>query len=201
MSALRLGLTGGIGSGKSTVAGMLARMGAGIVDADAIARAATQTQGCAIAAVEEAFGSHLLTADRALDRARMRNLVFSDPAAKAKLEAIIHPHVGKEIARQAEAAEMLGVTCVVFDIPLLVESGHWRKSLDRILVIDCTEATQIARVTARSGLDAAGVGRILATQARRHQRLSAADWVLFNEGLTMDALEREVQQFCTLFGL
>jgi dephospho-CoA kinase len=190
-----------MGSGKSTVAGMLARRGAVIVDADAISRAATATHGCAISAVEAAFGSHVLTADRALDRGRMRNLVFSDPVAKAKLEAIIHPLVGQQILQQAEAAEVSGVPCIVFDIPLLVESGRWRKILHRILVIDCTEATQIARVTARNGLDAPAVQRILATQASRRQRLNAADCVLANEGIALDALEREVRQIGALFGL
>ena len=199
--ALRLGLTGGIGSGKSTVAGILASMGALVVDADAISRATTAPNGDAIEALEAAFGPELITPARALDRERMRALAFSDPAAKARLESIVHPLVRQAIGQQTQEAELAGAHCIVFDIPLLVESQHWRKTLQRILIVDCKEETQIARVTARSGMDAASVKKIMEAQANRTFRLKAADWVLSNEGILLETLEREVRQLGLLFGL
>lgn len=200
-ATVRLGLTGGIGSGKSTVASLLARHGAVVIDADAISRATTAPGGAAIALLEAAFGPSMLTSEGALDRDQMRALVFTDPSAKARLESIVHPLVGQAIALQAQHAQTAGAACLVFDIPLLVESGHWRKMLDRVLVIDCTEATQIIRVTARNGLDEAEVRKILAAQASRAQRLAAADMVLFNDGITMDELARQVQKIEPQFGL
>ena len=143
----------------------------------------------------------MLAADGALDRDQMRTLVFSDPTAKSRLEAIIHPLVGAEIARQAQQAAEAGVVCAVFDIPLLVESGHWRATLDRVLVVDCTEATQMARVMARNGLQAPEVQRIIDAQASRAQRLAAADVVLFNDSIPLDDLRERVQQIGTQFGL
>ena len=197
----RLGLTGGIGSGKSTVAATLATMGAALIDADAISRAATAPGGSAIAALKATFGHAMLTTDGSLDRDQMRVLIYSDSTAKARLEAIVHPLVGQAIAKQAKDAEMVGVPCIVFDIPLLVESAHWRSSLDRILVIDSTETTQISRVMARNGLTEVEVRRIMLVQASRRQRLAAADLVVFNDGITLDQLVRQVREIGTQFGL
>jgi dephospho-CoA kinase len=201
MSAVRLGLTGGIGSGKSTVAAMLAQRGACVIDADAISRATTAPKGSAIAQLQAAFGPDVLSDDGALNREKMRHLIYDDITAKARLEGIVHPLVGKEIARQAQRAECSDTPCIVFDIPLLVESKHWRKSLDRVLVVDCLESTQIARVTVRNGLDATDVKKILTAQATREDRLSAADLVLFNDGIALDALAKHVQELSTQFGL
>jgi dephospho-CoA kinase len=201
MPAVRLGLTGGIGSGKSTVAALLAQRGACVIDADAISRAATAQSGSAIAQLQAAFGLDILSENGALNREKMRHLIFDDIAAKRRLEKIVHPLVGQEIARQAQLAEYSGTPCIVFDIPLLVESRHWRESLDRILVIDCLASTQISRVAIRNGLDAAEIEKIMSNQASREDRLSAADIVLFNDGLTLDALARHVQAIGTQFGL
>lgn len=199
--SVRLGLTGGIGSGKSTVAALLSKCGAFVIDADAISRAATAPQGIAILPIEAQFGSTILTEEGALDREKMRRLVYADASAKALLEGILHPLVGQEISRQAELAEHLGSVCTVFDIPLLVESKHWRAMLQRILVIDCLPTTQIARVAKRNSLPVADVLKILMAQATRAERLRAADLVLFNDGITMDALAIQVQEIGTQFGL
>lgn len=198
---MKLGLTGGIGSGKSTVAALLSKHGAFVIDADAISRAATAPQGAAIKPIEIQFGSTLLTAEGALDREKMRHLIYADASAKALLESILHPLVGQEISRQAELAERCGAMCTVFDIPLLVESKHWREMLHRILVIDCLPTTQVTRVAERNGLPVADVKKVLATQATREERLHAADLVLFNDGITMDALAFQVQKIGTQFGL
>ena len=197
----RLGLTGGIGSGKSTVSAFLEQMGASIIDADAISRATTAPGGSAITALQAVFGPGLLTADGALDRVRMRNLVYSDSGAKARLEAIVHPFVGQAIAQQASQAQTDGARCIVFDIPLLVESKHWRTQLDRVLVIDCTEETQVARVVTRNGLAKQEIEKILAAQATRSQRLASADLVLFNDDISLGDLRQQVQQIGTQFGL
>ncbi len=197
----RLGLTGGIGSGKSTVATALVHLGAALIDADAISRAVTAPGGSAIAALKSTFGPAMLTRDGALNRDQMRDLVYSDPTAKARLEAIVHPLVGREIAQQAQQAEEAGTPCIVFDIPLLVESRHWRTRLSRILVIDCTEDTQIARVMERNGLTADDVRKVVAAQATRKQRLASADLVLFNDGITLDHLAQQVREIGTQFGL
>ncbi|MGI9132655.1 MAG: dephospho-CoA kinase [Rhodoferax sp.] len=197
----RLGLTGGIGSGKSTVAAFLADLGAVVIDADAISRASTAPHGAAIAALEAAFGPAILTPERALDREKMRQLVFSDAQAKARLETIVQPLVGQEVARQTQAAQAAQARCVVYDIPLLVESRHWRHSLQRVLVIDCTPETQVARVVQRSGLAPQEVHRIIAAQASRAQRQRAADAVLFNDGVALAALEQQVREIGAMFGL
>jgi len=198
---LRLGLTGGIGSGKSTVADMFALLGAVVIDADAISRATTAPGGPAIQPIAEAFGAEFIAADGALDRARMRQASFSDPAARAKLEAIIHPLVGQETARCEQAAEAAGAICVVFDVPLLVESRRWRKRVDRVLVVDCVPELQISRVMARSGLARDEVERIIASQASRMDRLRAADIVLFNGGPTREQITHEVKQLARRLGL
>ena len=188
-SPLRLGLTGGIGSGKSTVAQMLAARGAAVIDSDAIARSVTAANGSAMPAIAEAFGKEFVTPEGALDRDRMRALVFSDPSAKLRLEAIVHPLVGMATQAQAQAAIHAGHTLLVFDVPLLVESPRWRKLVDKVLVVDCLESTQIARVMARSGLTRDAVQNIIQAQATRAQRLAAADITLFNEGLNLEQLQ------------
>lgn len=199
--ALRVGLTGGIGSGKSTVAQMFAEIGAGVIDADAISRATTATGGSAIPLIQKQFGTSFIGSDGALNREHMRQHVFSDPKAKALLESIIHPLVGQQIAAQAKAWAEAGKRCVIFDIPLLVESAHWRKSLQRVLVIDCSAATQIDRVTTRSGLSTVEVQKIIASQASRQRRLAAADLVLLNDGISMQELVAQVNQIGRQFGL
>lgn len=200
-AALRWGLTGGIGSGKSTVAALLAQSGASVIDADAISRAMTAAGGAAMAHIRAAFGADMLTPEGALDREKMRQLAYADPSARARLEGIVHPLVGQEIARQAAQAEDGGAPCLVFDIPLLVESRHWRQMLHRILVVDCSESTQIARVTLRNGLSADAVQSIMAAQAPRHARLKAADMVVFNEGIGLDVLAQQIREIAPQFGL
>ena len=197
----RIGLTGGIGSGKSTVARVLVACGAALIDADAISRQLTATGGAAIPELARQFGPQIITAEGAMDRERMRQLAFSDPAIKGQLEAIIHPLVSQESTRQASAAVQAGFACIVFDIPLLVESGRWRQQLDRVLVVDCTEETQIARVIARNALPREMVVKIIAGQASRAQRLAAADDCICNEGLSLQALERQVRELARSFGL
>lgn len=199
--ALRLGLTGGIGSGKSTVLALLQAHGAAAVDADAISRGVTAPGGAALPAIASQFGPEFITADGALDRDRMRERVYARPEARRELEAIIHPLVGEEIARQVEAAVAAGARWIVFDIPLLVESGRWRAQLDRVLVVDCEPETQVARVAARSGLAPDAVRAIIASQAPRALRLAAADVVICNEGLSLAALADEVEQVVQSFGL
>ena len=188
----RLGLTGGIGSGKSTVANLLAARGAAVVDADAIARAVTAPNGSAMPAIAKAFGNDFVDADGALNRERMRALAFSDPDAKKRLEAIVHPLVSQETQRQTEAAIQSGHRCVVFDVPLLMESGRWRQQVDRVLVVDCKRETQIARVMARNGMTREMVERIIDAQLPSGVRLAAADWVIRNVDLSLDALRAEV---------
>lgn len=200
-SGLRLGLTGGIGSGKSTVATLLANMGAAVIDADAISRAATGRGGSAIDAVRAAFGPSMLTPDGSLDRDQMRALIYSDASAKVRLEAIVHPIVGQTIGDQARLADAAGARCIVFDIPLLVESSHWRTMLHRVLVVDCREDTQIDRVTTRNGLSPDQVRKIIASQAPRNLRLQTADAVIYNDGITIEDLARQVQEIGTLLEL
>ena len=195
---LRLGLTGGIGSGKSTVAQMLVGQGATLIDADAISRATTAAGGSAIAQITAHFGRDAINAQGAMNRDVMRQLVFAEPNVKRQLEAIIHPLVGAESALQAEAARQAGSALVVFDIPLLVETLRWRQQLDKVLVVDCEKATQITRVMAREnathGWTREAVEKVIAQQATRGQRLAAADLVIYNDGLTLDELAVQVGQ-------
>lgn len=198
---LRIGLTGGIGSGKSTVLQLLAGLGAAVIDADAISRSVTAAGGPAIAAITEGFGSQFITAQGSLDRARMRRHVYANPQARLQLEEIIHPLVSQESARQVAAALAAASRCLVFDIPLLIESGRWRSQVDRVLVVDCLPETQVARVVARSGLKPDEVRAIIATQVGRGLRLAAADAVIYNEGLTLGQLKAEVTLAAQGFGL
>jgi dephospho-CoA kinase len=198
----RIGLTGGIGSGKSTVAGLLAAKGAAVIDADAISRSLTTPGGRAMAAIAQTFGPHMLDAQGAMDRQAMREAVLQNLQAKQRLEAIIHPLVSQITAEQALAAVQSGHRVLVFDVPLLVESGErWRKQVDRVLVVDCDAQTQRQRVVARSGLAIEEIDRIIALQATRAQRLACADQVIFNQGLGLSELAAKVAQVAADFGL
>ncbi len=189
----RIGLTGGIGSGKSTVAAMLVgQHGATLVDTDAIARQLTLPGGAAMAAVVQSFGAALVAADGGLDRTAMRALAFGNPTAKRRLEAILHPLIGAEATRQAQQAR----GAVVFDVPLLAESSHWRDRVDRVLVVDCPESTQLARVLQRPGWTEQTVRAVMAQQAPRVVRRACADAVIYNEGLSLEQLGREVGMLC-----
>lgn len=177
--AFSVGLTGGIGSGKSLVADLFAARGAAVIDTDQIAHQLTAPGGLAIAPIRHAFGDAFLTTDGALDRARMREHVFADAAARQQLEKILHPL----IAQQTEAAARSSAGAyLLFVVPLLVESGRWVDRVDRVLVVDCPEAMQIARVQARNQFSVAQVEAIMATQVRRSERLAVADDVIINEG-------------------
>ncbi len=184
-----IGLTGGIGSGKSTVAALLVSEGACLVDTDAIARTLTLPGGAALPALRETFGPAAMATDGALDRVHMRERVFKDLAAKLQLEAILHPLIGIEARRQAAAA---GDRPVVFDVPLLAESSQWRARVARILVVDCREETQAARVATRSGWDDVAARRVIAQQAPRAARRAIADAVIYNEGISLDMLHDQV---------
>jgi dephospho-CoA kinase len=190
-----VGLTGGIGSGKSTVADMLAARGAVIIDTDRIAHDLTAPGGLAIPEIRAQFGEAFLTAEGAMDRAKMRAYVFDEPGAKARLEAILHPLIRIETERAAEQAQG---TYLVFAVPLLVESGSWKQRVSRVLVVDCAEETQVRRVMSRSGLPEAQIRAIMAAQASRRQRLEAADDVINNDGDVM-ALVPQVDRLHALY--
>lgn len=198
---VRLGLTGGIGSGKSTVASLLAARGAAVVDADAIARELTASGGLAVPLIAVAFGQDFITPAGALDREKMRTLAYADPTARKRLESIIHPLVGLETQSRASIAASEGRACIVFDIPLLVESPTWRQKVDHVLVVDCTPEIQISRVMARSHLTRDAIEKIMASQAGRERRLAAADSVIFNVALSLEELADEVHQISHRFGL
>ncbi|MDQ5847633.1 MAG: dephospho-CoA kinase [Pseudomonadota bacterium] len=186
-----VGLTGGIGSGKSAAAAEFARLGATVVDADAIAHQLSEPGGAAIAPIRRLFGEDFVLASGAMDRKKMRERVFSDAAAKRELEALLHPMIREESERRIEAASGPYVVSVV---PLLVESGDYRDRVDRVLVIDAPQETQVRRVAARSLLSEDEVRAIIRAQASRAERLAAADDVIDNGG-TLDALRKQV---CTL---
>ena len=186
---MQIGLTGGIGSGKSTVAAMLVQHGAALVDTDAIARRLTGPGGGAMAALVAAFGPAVATPDGALDRARMRQIAFTDAASRQRLESVLHPMIGAEALREAAAA---GGAAVVFDVPLLAESSTWRQRVQRVLVVDCSEATQVERVRARPGWTAESAQQAIAAQSPRAARRAIADAVIVNDGIDLDALKAEV---------
>jgi dephospho-CoA kinase len=190
----KLGLTGGIGSGKSTVAGMLEQLGAALIDADAISRQSTQAGGMAIEAIRANFGSDLITREGALNREAMRELIVSEPAAKTRLEALIHPIVGSQISTQLQVVQSAGKKLAVLDIPLLAEGGaRWRSRLDAVWVVDCEPSTQIERVKIRSGWPTDQIQAVIALQTPRTHRLSCADAVIYNEVISLDALRALVQ--------
>jgi dephospho-CoA kinase len=196
---LRIGLTGGIGSGKSTVAAMLVACGAVLVDTDAIAHALTAPAGTALPALAREFGPDIVGPDGAMDRARMRALAFGDVSARRRLESILHPMIGDEAQRQASRA---GSRHVVFDVPLLSASSPWRRRVERLLVVDCTEDTQVQRVMRRSGWSAQQVQSVMSQQTSRGARRAIADAVIFNDGVAPDALQAQVralwQHWCGL---
>ncbi|HWR76782.1 MAG TPA: dephospho-CoA kinase [Thiobacillus sp.] len=183
-----VGLTGGIGSGKSTVADYFATHGVPVIDTDVIARDLTAPGGAALDAIRAVFGEAVMQADGTLDRAALRRRVFADSTARRQLEAILHPRI-RQVVGQTLATLTAPYALIV--IPLLVETGGYRDVLDRVLVVDCPEDVQIARVIARSGLTQDEVKAILAAQAGRAERLSAADDVLVNTA-TPAALRAEV---------
>ena len=196
---MRIGLTGGIGSGKSLVAQCWVNLGAALIDTDAIARALTSPGGAALPAIATEFGRHMIGADLALDRTAMRELVFREPASRQRLEAILHPMIRAACDREevANAASPF----IVFDAPLLVEStGGWRERVDRILVVDCEEETQVQRVMHRSAWPRETVLAVIAQQATREQRRAAADAVIYNDGgLTPTQVCEEVRRLATLW--
>lgn len=198
---LRIGLTGGIGSGKSTVAAMLAERGATVIDADALSRASTASQGAAIAAIADTFGHALIDSEGALDRDRMRSLVFQDPTARVRLEAIVHPIVQAAMTEREQTARSAGCRMLLLDIPLLIESGRWASTLDAVVVVDCTRATQIRRVVQRNAMEVAQIEAIIASQASRLQRRRAADAVVYNDGCTLQELGEAVAALAKTFTL
>lgn len=199
---VRLGLTGGIGSGKSTVGGMFVSLGATLIDADQIARDVTGPQGDAMDSIRSTFGDTFVDDSGALDRTRMRQLAFREPEARTRLEAIVHPLVTRHSLLQTQQALAAGSRMIVHDIPLLAESGRWARQLDAVVVVDCPIETQIERVVQRNGLAREVVQGIIASQATRHARRAVADIVITNgPGCTLPALQAQVRQAAALFGL
>jgi dephospho-CoA kinase len=189
----RIGLTGGIGSGKSTLAQLLVARGVALIDADAVSRQLTAAGGAAMPDIKREFGPAFIAADGSLARDRMRELVFAQPEARLRLQALLHPRILSALLEQESLLINQGKPLVLLDIPLLVESAHWRQKLDRVLVVDCSRDTQIRRVMQRSGMTAEQVQGIMATQANRAQRLSAADWVIDNDSDDIGKLMRQAQ--------
>lgn len=186
-----VGLTGGIGSGKSQVADLLAQWGAAVIDTDQIAHSLTAPAGAAIDPIRERFGEDAIRPDGAMDRAWMRSRVFEDTAARHALESILHPLIDQGVREQAARAR----GCyLVYVVPLLAESGRWRDRVDRICVVDCDPETQVRRVQARSGLTPQAIERIMSAQASRAERLAIADDVVLNDGPTsLDELVRRTR--------
>jgi len=187
---LRIGLTGGIGSGKSTASALFQEQGATVIDSDVISHQLTRAGGDAMTAIRAAFGEGCVTADGALDRARMRGLVFSAPDAKQRLEAILHPLIREQMLAQAQTAS--GPYSLLV-IPLLFETGNYLPLLQRILVVDCEESTQIARAMQRSGLSEQEVRAIMARQVARAERVRRADDIIRND-TGLDALRQQIAQ-------
>jgi dephospho-CoA kinase len=191
-----IGLTGGIGSGKSTVASMLEALGAALIDTDAIARQLTAAGGAAMEALQRQFGDAILAADGGLDRVAMRELAFGDPSARKRLEAMLHPMIGAEAQRQAAASH---AAMRVFDVPLLAESSQWRTRVDRVLVIDCSADTQIERVAARAGWTREQAATVVAAQASRTSRRAIADAVIHNDGIDLRELQAHTEALWRLW--
>ena len=195
-----VGLTGGIGSGKSAVARLFAERGITVVDTDAIAHALTAPGGAAMPAIRAEFGDEAADADGALERTAMRAMVFADPSARTRLEAILHPLIRSQSERQL-AADPANAPYAILMVPLLVESGNYRKRVDRVAVVDCSETTQIDRVMRRNGLSRSDTERILEAQATRAERLAAADDVINNDGALAELpaqVERLHRHYLTL---
>lgn len=187
---LTIGLTGGIGSGKSAVSDQFARLGATVVDTDVLAHQLTGPDGAAIEALRDAFGDHVLTAENSLDRSTMRSLVFSDATARQRLEAILHPLIR---ALALQACIQASGDYVILVVPLLIESNSYRQQVNRICVVDCPESMQISRVASRSGLPEAQIRAIMSSQCPRALRLAAADDVIDNS-TTLSAMQEQVAQ-------
>ena len=198
MTPRSIGLTGGIGSGKSTVASLWVALGARLIDTDAIARELTATGGAALPALAAEFGTDILAPDGALDRGRMRELAFADPTARRRLESILHPMIGAVAQQRAFGAHE---PFVVFDVPLLTESSHWRRRCDRIVVVDCSESTQVQRVMQRSQWSEHQVRQAIAQQSSREHRRAIADAVILNEGCTFTDLAADVSTLWHLWSL
>lgn len=191
----RIGLTGGIGSGKSTVAGCLARLGCHVIDADAVSHQLTSAGGAAMAAIVDACGADAATPDGALNRQAMREWIAQDSAVRRRLEQILHPLIAKAMRERMHALSQIPAPALVVDIPLLAEAGpRWRSTLDEVWVVDCSPETQIARVRARSGWPLEQIHAVMAAQAGRSQRLQCADLVIFNDGLSLAELQTRVEQ-------
>ena len=186
-----IGLTGGIGSGKTAVSDQLGKLGAGVIDTDVIAHQITAKNGSAIDLIRKHFGSDYIDANGVLDRARMRTLVFTNPAAKKALEAITHPLIRTETLRQAQQLISNKAPYLVFVVPLLIESGNWLPMLDYLVVVDCPKELQIKRVMHRSNLPQSEVEKIIKTQASRQERIQHADMVIENQG-SLDSLQAAV---------
>ena len=199
--SIRVGITGGIGSGKSTVAAILNKLKAIVIDADEISRRLTASKGAALPQIEAIFGSEFLDDNGELNREKMREIVFNDFSARNRLQRILHPHIQREVLAQANLASDKGAACVVFDIPLLVESGYWRSFVDLVLVVDCTVGTQLNRVKARSGLSDTIVQNVMAAQVSREERLNAADIVVFNDNCSLEQLALSVHRSAQKIGL
>jgi dephospho-CoA kinase len=181
---LKVGLTGGIGSGKSAVAQLFEKMGAAIIDTDQIAHQITGPNGVAIAAIEKEFGASFIAKDGSLDRPKMRELVFNNPQARLNLEKITHPLIAEQTQTMSLAAMQHNPPYIVFVVPLLIESGKWLhqtpEKIDCVVVVDCPEELQITRVQSRSGLNRASIEKIMQTQAKRTDRLAVANYVIEN---------------------
>jgi dephospho-CoA kinase len=188
-----IGLTGGIGSGKTTVSDLLAQLGAGVIDTDVIAHQITAPGGCAIAPIQTYFGSDFIDSIGALDRSKMRSMVFQNHEAKKALEAITHPLIKQETIKLAKQLAEDGFPYLVFVVPLLVESGNWKGQIDHLIVVDCPEEHQIERVMQRSNLSRSEVMRIMKAQATRQKRLAVADTVIENQGKLAE-LKEAVEQ-------
>ena len=196
LGPLKIGLTGGIGSGKSTVAAMLLPLGAALIDTDAIARALTAAGGAAMPAMKREFGISILDADGSLNRAAMRSLALANAAVREHLEAVLHPLIGAEAQRQADASTS---PVLVFDVPLLAESKHWRSRVHRVLVVDCRAETQVERVAARAGWSRTAASQAIAAQASREERRAIADAVIHNDGITRAELQAHTEALWRLW--
>jgi dephospho-CoA kinase len=193
---LKIGLTGGIGSGKSSVAAMLVPLGATLIDTDAISRALTAAGGAALPALRDEFGEAIFAADGGLDRAAMRARAFADATVRHRLEAVLHPLIGAEARWQADAANG---AALVFDVPLLAESRPWRALVHRVLVVDCRVETQIERVVTRPGWTHEAAANAVAAQAPRDTRRAIADAVIFNDGITLRELQAHTEALWRLW--
>jgi dephospho-CoA kinase len=201
----RIGLTGGIGSGKSEVASFLGKLGATIIDTDVISHEITASSGLAIPAIRQQFGEVMIAPDGSLDRQKMRTLIFDSPSLKLALESITHPLIRKISEEQASSVLQQNPPYIVFVIPLLLESGQWLghipKIIDYVVVVDSTEDQQLSRVQSRSNLDPLTIQKIMSTQAKREDRLAVADYIIKNDGSLIELEKKTAQLHESLIGL